>query len=66
MGDAKRILREIKLLRTLSSHENIIWLLDAMVSPLVPGGRPVSSLLSEYDSASSPNDRDIYIAEELS
>ena len=31
--DAKRILRELKLLRHLGGHENISWILDIMVSP---------------------------------
>jgi serine/threonine protein kinase len=33
LTDAKRILREIKLLRHLGGHQNIIWILDIMVSP---------------------------------
>lgn len=33
LTDAKRILRELKLLRHLGGHENIIWILDVMVSP---------------------------------
>jgi serine/threonine protein kinase len=33
LTDAKRILRELKLLRHLGGHENIIWILDIMVSP---------------------------------
>lgn len=33
--DAKRILRELKLLRHLGGHENIIWILDVMVYPRV-------------------------------
>ena len=37
LGDARRILREVKLLRTLAQHENIVWLLDVFPSPLVPG-----------------------------
>ncbi|KAA0166865.1 hypothetical protein FNF31_01240 [Cafeteria roenbergensis] len=31
--DGKRILREIKLLRHLGGHQNIIWILDIMVYP---------------------------------
>ncbi len=31
LTDAKRILRELKLLRHLGGHENIIWILDIMV-----------------------------------
>ena len=33
LTDAKRILRELKLLRHLGGHENIIWILDIMVHP---------------------------------
>ena len=33
LTDAKRILRELKLLRHLGGHENIIWILDIMVFP---------------------------------
>ena len=31
--DAKRILREIKLLRHLSMHDNVVGLLDIMTGP---------------------------------
>lgn len=33
LTDAKRILRELKLLRHLGGHENIIWIMDIMVQP---------------------------------
>ena len=31
--------REVKLLKHLGHHENVVWLLDAMTSPLISGGR---------------------------
>jgi serine/threonine protein kinase len=43
LGDAKRILRELKLLRHLGGHENISWIVDIMLpSPIstAPGVPP--------------------------
>eukprot|EP01138_Halocafeteria_seosinensis_P001741 gb/GECG01001784.1/.p1 GENE.gb/GECG01001784.1/~~gb/GECG01001784.1/.p1 ORF type:complete len:537 (+),score=84.51 gb/GECG01001784.1/:1-1611(+) len=39
--DAKRILRELRLLRHLGGHENIIWILDIMVWPQQPDFKDV-------------------------
>lgn len=33
LGDAKRILRELKLLRHFRPHENVVTILDIMVYP---------------------------------
>lgn len=33
LGDAKRILRELKLLRHFRPHENVVTILDMMVHP---------------------------------
>lgn len=33
LGDAKRILRELKLLRHFRPHENVVTILDIMVHP---------------------------------
>lgn len=33
LGDAKRILRELKLLRHFNAHENVVTILDIMVHP---------------------------------
>lgn len=33
LTDAKRILRELALLRTIKGHENLIWILDSFVGP---------------------------------
>lgn len=33
LTDAKRILRELALLKTIKGHENLIWILDAFVGP---------------------------------
>lgn len=35
LTDAKRILRELRLLRHLGGHENISWILDIMVSAVL-------------------------------
>lgn len=34
LGDAKRILRELKLLRHFRPHENVVTILDIMVYPV--------------------------------
>ena len=38
LSDAKRILREMLLLRHLSYHENVLWLLDIFCDPPMPRG----------------------------
>jgi serine/threonine protein kinase len=49
--DAKRILRELKLLRHLGGHENVSWILDVMVGPT--SGIPTGAI------------RDVYIVTDL-
>jgi hypothetical protein len=40
-ADAKRILRELKLLRLMGAHENLLWVLDVFVWPNAPSFKDV-------------------------
>jgi hypothetical protein len=62
--DAKRILREVKLLRHLSGHHNIIQLRDVMTSP--PGSSDFSDLYLVFDRYECDLDRLISMGQELS
>ena len=62
--DAKRILREVKLLRHLSGHHNIIQLRDVMTSP--PGSSDFNDLYLVFDRYECDLDRLISMGQELS
>jgi len=62
--DAKRILREVKLLRHLSNHHNIIQLRDVMTSP--PGSADFNDLYLVFDRYECDLDRLISMGQELS
>lgn len=62
--DAKRILREVKLLRHLSGHHNIIQLRDVMTSP--PGSADFNDLYLVFDRYECDLDRLISMGQELS
>jgi len=46
LDDAKRILREIKILQLMGSHENLLWLSDVFVWPAPTS--PSSEILQLY------------------
>lgn len=62
--DAKRILREVKLLRHLSGHHNIIQLRDVMTSPT--GSSDFNDLYLVFDRYECDLDRLISMGQELS
>jgi mitogen-activated protein kinase 1/3 len=62
--DAKRILREVKLLRHLSGHHNIIQLRDVMTSP--SGSTDFNDLYLVFDRYECDLDRLISMGQELS
>lgn len=64
-GDAKRILRELKLLRHLGGHENISWILDIMVGPHVPAATVQGRGPAGAAGAAVPDFRDVYIVTDL-
>lgn len=62
--DAKRILREVKLLRHLANHHNIIQLRDVMTSP--PNSQDFNDLYLVFDRYECDLDRLISMGQELS